>query len=315
MADRSTPTRLLAAAGLNTGFAVVQVLVGLWISSVVVLADAAHQVVDAIGLVTALAAISLARRPNSPTMSFGWGKSDALGGLISGLLLLASIGWIAVEAVRRLLDPVEVDGGGVIVIGLAAIAVNGLSLLVLPHAHHHGHDHAGHDHDHDHADHDHDGAPAAATLSLRAARLHLLTDLAGSFLVVAAGVGLQGSGASWIDPVASLVLSVAVLRANLDLLRAAASELLDRAPGSVSADDVAAVLGAQPGVDAVHHVHVRPLGQRRTSVTAHVVVDGEQSLHEAQTQIATLTATLERDLDVAHATLQLECHPCAAPDC
>ncbi|MGH1503182.1 MAG: cation diffusion facilitator family transporter [Acidimicrobiales bacterium] len=303
MAESSTPTtRLVAAASLNTVFAVVQVLVGLWISSVVVLADAAHQVVDAIGLLTALAAISLARRPTSPTMSFGWGKSDALGGLLSGLLLLGSIVWIAVEAVRRLLDPVDVDGGGVIAIGIAAIIVNGLSLLVLPHSH-------AHEHGHTHP------ADGTATLSLRAARLHLITDLAGSFLVVAAGIGLRGSGASWIDPVASLVLCVAVLRANVDLLRSAAAELLDRAPVAISADDVAAVLGAQPGVGEVHHVHVRPLGQRRTSVTAHVVVDGDQSLHDAQHQIASLTATLERDLDVAHATLQLECHPCAAPEC
>lgn len=283
-------SRLAGAAALNTGFAVIQVVVGLAIGSVVVLADAAHQVVDAIGLLTALAAVVLATRPSSPSMSFGWGKFDALGGLLSGLLLLGSVAWISTESIRRLADPVDVEGGGVIVIGLIAVAVNGLSILALGHG-------------------------SSDLLSLRAARLHLLTDLAGSFLVVLAGLVLAGTNITWIDPAASLVLCVVVLRATVLLLRNAAAELLDRAPSGITADSVSRSLTEQPGVHDVHHVHVRSLGQQRTSVTAHVVIDGEQSLHDAQAQIASLTAVLERDLDVQHATLQLECHPCPEPDC
>lgn len=281
--------RLVGAAAANSGFAVVQVLVGISLGSVVVLADAAHQVVDALGLLTALAAVLLAARPASHAMSFGWGKSDALGGLISGLLLLGSVGWIVFESVKRLFDPVNVDGGGVIAIGIIAVVVNGLSVLALSGGH--------------------------SSLSLRAARLHLLTDLAGSFIVIMAGIALAGSTAMWVDPAASLLLSAMVLRATFGLLRSASQELLDRAPDNVSVNAVADLLGEQPGVQLVHHVHVRPLGQQRTSVTAHVVVTGELSLHEAQTQLATLTTALNDELGVSHSTLQLECHPCDDVSC
>lgn len=282
--------RLVAAAGLNTGFAVVQVLVGLSLGSVVVLADAAHQVVDAVGLLTALAAARLAARPASSAMSYGWGKADALGGFVSGILLLASIGWIGYESIQRLFDPVEVDGGGVIAIGLIAIAVNGLSVVAL-------------------SGRGFDG------LALRAARLHLLTDLAGSFLVVAAGVVLAGTTWNWIDPTASLVLSIVVLRATMGLLRSAANELLDRAPVDLSVEEISGFLEGQPGVEEVHHVHVRPLGQARSSVTAHVVVHGEASVHDAQDQIGALSTALREQLQVAHSTLQIECHPCRDEDC
>ncbi len=71
--------RLGFAAAVNVGFAVVQVVVGLYTGAVVVLADAAHQVVDAVGLLTALVATGLARRGATRVMSFGWGKADALG--------------------------------------------------------------------------------------------------------------------------------------------------------------------------------------------------------------------------------------------
>ncbi len=289
----NVPTgRLVAAAGLNSGFAVIQVIVGLALGSVVVLADAAHQIVDAVGLLTALTAALLAARPTSSSMSFGWGKADALGGFVSGLLLLASIGWITVESIRRLFDPVAVEGGGVIVIGLVAIAVNGLSVLAL--------------------------SPRGAgqrSLSLRAARLHLLTDLAGSFLVVAAGVLLTGTSWTWIDPAASLLLCAMVLRATVRLLRNASNELLDRVPSTLSVDAVTALLGSQPGVDRVHHVHVRPLGQERASVTAHVVVNGQPSLHQAQDQLGILSTALADRFGVIHATLQLECHPCEDENC
>ncbi len=283
-------SRLIAAAGLNSGFAVIQVVVGIALGSVVVLADAAHQIVDAIGLLTALVAVLLATRPASASMSFGWGKTDALGGFVSGLLLLASIGWITYESIRRLFDPVDVEGSGVILIGLIAVAVNGLSVLAL----------AGDGH---------------RSLALRAARLHLLTDLAGSFVVVGAGALLAGTNWTWVDPVASLFLSAMVLHATIRLLRHASDELLDRVPTALSVDEVTALLDSQPGVDRVHHVHVRPLGQERSSVTAHVVVSGQPSLHQAQDQLSVLNTVLADRFGVTHATLQLECHPCETEDC
>lgn len=281
--------RLIGAAGLNTGFAVIQVIVGLAIGSVVVLADATHQIVDALGLLTALGALVLTARPPDESMSFGWGKADALGGFVSAMMLLGSVIWIGYESIQRLLNPVDVSGGSVIVIGLIAIAVNGLSVLALGQRH--------------------------AAMSMRAARLHLLTDLAGSVIVVLAGLVLVGTTARWVDPVASLVLCGLVLKSTGDLLLAATSELLDRAPQAVSAAAVERVLLSGDAVTRVHHIHITPLGQQRTSVTAHVVVDGAQTLHDAQQRVDILTEVLTRELPVSHVTLQLECHPCDTPIC
>lgn len=276
--------RLAGAAALNVAFAVVQVIVGLAIGSLVVLADAAHQVVDAIGLITALVAVVLATRPSSDSMSYGWGKMDSLGAFTSGLLLLASTVWIAYESVRRLLDPEPVEGLGVIVIGCIGIAVNGISVLAV-------------------GRHDHN-------LSIRAARLHLLVDLFASVIVVAAGLILAGTTWTWVDPAASLVLCFMVIRSTLDLLGTSTNELLDRAPAGVTPAAVVQHLRTQPGVTQVHHVHVRPLGQQQTSVTAHVVLDGAPTLHDAQTRLDDFATVLQEQLGVAHATLQLECHEC-----
>lgn len=285
---RADGARLGVAAGANTLFAVVQIVVGLAIGSVVVLADAAHQAVDALGLITAFVAIRVARRPASRDWSYGFGKADALGGFVSALLLVASVGWIVVESVRRLIEPESVEGGGVIVIGLIAIAVNGAGVLLVGHGH------------------------GDEAISLRAARLHLLTDLAGSFVVVLAGVLLVTTEASWIDPVASLIVSVAVLWSTWRLIRSAVEVLLDRSPAGMSAAELDTLLASHDDVDVAHHVHVRSLGAGRHSASAHVVVHGETTVHRSQ-EIVDELGTLVRDrFGVEHVTIQIECeHHCA----
>ncbi len=278
--------RLGLASGANVVFAVVQVVVGLSIGSVVVLADAAHQAVDALGLVTALIALRVARRPADAQWTYGMGKSDALGGFVSALLLVGSVVWIVIESTRRLFEPAEVSGSGVIAIGVIAIIVNGGSVLLVGHNH------------------------GADDISLRAARLHLLTDLAGSVVVVVAGGLLAVGGPAWIDPAASFLLSAAVLWSTWRLIVLATRVLLDRVPAGLAVADVVEVLVAEPDVDGVHHVHLRPVGPGVVSVTAHVVVDGRLSVHDAQAMTDRLGALLVDEHRVSHVTLQLECHHC-----
>ncbi len=265
------------------GFAAVQIVVGFALGSVVVLADSLHQVVDAVGLLTALAALRLLQRPPTSSMTYGWGKSDALGGYTSGLLLMGSIIWVVYESVQRLFNPVEVNGGGVILIGLAGMVVNGVSVLALGHGEH---------------------------LSLKAARLHLLVDLAGSGIVVLAGLLLSGTGYLWVDPAASLVVNALVLRGTWSLLRNAGSELLDRSPTIDSRAAISDLISGSAGISDVHHVHTRSIAPGVVSVTAHVVMDGSVNLHDAQEQMHVLQDQLAEHLGISHSTIQLECHNC-----
>ncbi len=287
--SRQSGVRLGIAAGSNTAFAVVQIIVGLAIGSIVVLADAAHQAVDALGLITAWIAIRVARRPASDEWSYGLGKADALGGFVSGLLLIGSVVWIVIESVKRLVDPTAVDGGGVILIGFIAIAVNGAGVLLVGHGH------------------------GDEAISLRAARLHLLADLAGSVVVVIAGVLLVVTSASWVDPAASLLVSAAVLWSTWNLIGAAANVLLDRSPSGKSVSRLGAALLEVPDVEAVHHVHIRSLGGGRHAGSAHLVVDGSLSTHRSQEICDDAAAVAASVLGVEHLTLQVEClHGCVA---
>ncbi len=281
--DRARGPVLIGVAAANLAFGVVQLVVGLAAGSVAVLADASHQAVDTVGLLLAVGAVRLAARPATSVMSYGWSKVDALASYTSCLVLLASLVWITLESVERLTEPGDVSAWPVILMGVIGLAVNGAGVVLLGHAH---------------------------DLSVKAARLHLLTDLVGSLLVLLAGAGVAVGVPSWIDPVMSLAIVVLVLVTTARLIRSSAAQLLDRTPHGVTTDDLAAVLRSHDSVLDVHHLHVRVLGSRAVSGTAHVVVAGDRTMHDAQLVADELRRLVVDRLGVDHVTLQFECHDC-----
>lgn len=286
------PHRLAWAAGLNGGFGVAQVVGGLLIGSVAVLADAAHQGADSLGLLIALGAAILSRRPPSARRSFGWARADALGAQVSASLLLASLAWLAVVSVQRLIDPIDVEGVGVSLFGIGGMAVNGFGIWLLGGLHGGGHG---------------DG------LSVRAARLHLLTDFGGSAAVLLAGVGVSATGWEQLDPIASIGISVAAVAATVGLLRRSADVLLDRVPDHLDLEEVRSALAGEPGVDEVHHLHLWSLGGREVALSAHVRLAGSLALHDAQERTREFEDLLHDRFGIGHTTLQVECHDCEAP--
>lgn len=280
--------RLWGVATLNVGLGVAQLVGGLAFASVALLADTLHQAIDAVGLVISAVALTLAARPATRRRTFGWGRADALGALVSGLVLAASTVWIVWESIERLGSPAAVDGWGVIALGVAGALINGGSARFLGRSH---------------------------ELSVRAARLHLLTDMAGSLGVVLSGVVVTTTGWDRIDPVISLLISVTVIYATVRLLVRAANMLLDATPAGIDVGEVEAAMRSVDGVTDVHHLHVWSLSPSDVAVTAHVEMEGEDAtVHVAQATAQEIEAVLSERFGITHTTVQVECHPCEAPD-
>ncbi len=278
----STAT-LVTVALINGLFGVVQIVVGIAAGSVAVLADAGHQAVDMIGLLIALGSMRLLARPADKVMTYGWSKIDALGSYTSCLILSASLVWITYESVERLIIPSEVAPWPVIWMGVGGIVVNAAGAILLGHA---------------------------SGLAVNAARLHLLTDLAGSALVLLTGIGVAANLPSWIDPVVSLIIVGIVVHTTIGLIRASTNQLLDRSPGNTTVDELAETLTSHAGVKDVHHLHIRALGAGSLSSSAHVIVEGDTTLHDTQVLGDELRQLVVDDLGIDHVTFQFECHPC-----
>ena len=90
-------------------------------------------------------------------MSFGYHRAEILGALASVLLIWGLIIWLFIEAIHRLVDPEEIDGGVMLITAAVGLVFNFISIFTLHSCggghHHHGHDHGhSHGHSHDHGE-------------------------------------------------------------------------------------------------------------------------------------------------------------------
>jgi cobalt-zinc-cadmium efflux system protein len=284
---RDTQRRVLwVALVANGGFMVAEIVGGIAFSSLALLADAAHMASDVGGLAIALIAQALAVRPSSVRHSYGLQRAEVLGAMVNGILLVATSGWIVVEAIRRLGDEPDVDGTGLLVVASLGLAVNLGSAVLL--ARHRG-----------------------RNLNLQGAFIHMAADAAGSVAAIAAGVAVVVWDATWVDPAASILIAGLVLWAAWGLLADTAQVLLEGTPSGIEPEEISRAITAQPGIDGLHHLHVWSLASDTPALSAHLVVEGEITMHEAQQRGEAVRTVLERDFGIAHATLELECHPCA----
>ncbi len=260
-------------------FGLAQVVGGLYLGSVALLGDAAHNVSDGFAVAIALAAASLALRGASGSRTFGWGRVEILAALVNGLSLVALGLLIAVEAVRRLDDPPAVDGLGVIAFGVLGIAANGAAVIAMLRA--------GSRHD----------------LNLRGALAHTVVDVAGSGGVVVAGVLVATFGWDAADPVIALGVAGLCIVSARGLIAESVRILLERAPKRLDPDRIGTVLCAVPGVVEVHDLHIWTITSGFDALAVHVVaargVDQHALLHD-------LEAIIETEFGVTHTTVQVD---------
>jgi cobalt-zinc-cadmium efflux system protein len=274
----------------NAAFMVVEVAGGISFRSLALLADAAHMLSDVAALGIALIAQHLVDRRATERHTYGLQRAEVLGAQANGLALVAVAGWIIYEAIQRIGEPSDVVGVGVVVVATFGLAVNVGSAVLLARA-------------------------AGQSLNMRGAFVHMVMDAAGSVAAIVAGVAVIGWNADWVDPLASILIALLVLWSAWGLLRDTAHVLLEGTPRGMDPATVEAVLSADDQVEAVHHLHLWNLASDVPALSAHVVLRGEVSLHEAQASGDRLKAELEHRFGISHATLELECHPCdPAPD-
>lgn len=258
---------------------------GLLFGSLALVADSIHLTSDVLALGLALGALALAQRPPTERHTYGFERAEVLAAQINGLLLLAGAIGVGIEAARRLGNPQDLDAGAVLGIGVAGLLVNVGSAFVL-------------------------GRAAHGNLNLRAAFWHLALDALGSVAVIVAAAGAIVLDTQSLDAIASLFIGVLIVVAAWRLLRDTTRVLLDAAPHDLDVSVVDAALGAANGVEAVHHLHVWTLGSERPALSAHVVLTGPLSLHDAQERATDLKAMLADRFGIHHATLEVECHAC-----
>lgn len=287
----------------------VEIAAGLAFGSMALLADGLHMGSHAAALAIAATAYAFARRQaGNRRFSFGTGKTNALAGFASALLLALFAAAMAGESLARCFRPIAIDYDQALLVAGLGLVVNLGSLLLLSdrhgHAHHSAHEHAhdeerahahrhghGHEHGQEHG-HGHDH-------NLRGAYLHVLADALTSVLaIVALGAGtLYGWG--WLDPLMGIVGAILIARWSWGLLGDTSGVLLDRQAGADRLERVRSAL--ESGSDRVADLHLWSIGPGIYAAAITLVAETPQSP-------AHYRALIPPELGIVHATVEV--HRC-----
>jgi cobalt-zinc-cadmium efflux system protein len=262
---------------LNTAIVVIEVVAGLWSSSLALLADAGHNLSDVLALLLAWGAVVLARRAPTAQRTYGLRKATILASLANAVVLLVAIGAIVSESVRRFAHPEAISSTIVMITAGGGALINTATALLFFHS--------------------------RDELNARGAFLHMAGDAAVSVAVVAGAGLIAVTGLNWIDPLLSLAIAAVIVLGTWGLLRDSFNLAMDAAPREIDVKQVRDWLGSRPGVTEIHDLHIWAMSTTETALTAHLIrpanADADAFLHE------TCEALAQR-FNIGHATLQVE---------
>jgi cobalt-zinc-cadmium efflux system protein len=269
---------LLGALGLIVAFMAVEVVVGLLIDSLALLADAGHMLTDAAAIALALVAIRLAAKPASGAYTYGLKRAEILSAQVNGLTLAVLVVVFVVEAVRRLIHPPEVDGGAMALVAAIGILVNLCAAGLLARA-------------------------DRRSLNVAGAFLHIVTDLIAFVATLVAGFVIYLTGWGQADAVATLVVAALMAVAAYRLLRDSARIFLEASPRGIEPDAVEEGIRGVNGVTDVHELHVWEVTSGFPALSAHVLVESGADCHERRLAIEEV---LGDRFGIDHTTLQVD---------
>lgn len=276
-------TTLWIALALTSTFLIAEVIAGVLLNSLALLADAAHMFTDAAALAVSLAAVRFGRRAADSRRTYGYYRFEILAAAFNALLLFAVALYILYEAWQRFNSPAEVQPTGMLVVAVLGLLINLISMWLLS---------SGKD----------------ESLNLKGAYLEVWSDMLGSVGVIIGAIVIKVTGWTLVDPIIAVLIGLWVLPRTWTLLKQAGHILMQGVPEGM---DVAAIrkrLIEMPAVQEVHDLHVWSLGTGQVVLTAHIVLAA--GVPDPDTIQVELSRVIEQQFDIHDVTLQVERTSC-----
>ena len=273
---------------LNIGFTLFEVIGGLYTNSLAILSDALHDLGDSVSLGVAWYLEKHSHKESDRKYSYGYRRFSLLAALINTVILIAGSIFILSEAVPRLLHPEHSNAGGMIILAVVGIVVNGAAALRVR---------------------------DEASLNAQVISWHLLEDVLGWAAVLIVSISLLITDIHILDPILSILINLYVLYNVVGKLRKTLSLFLQAVPDAFEIPEIEHLLNNIPLVRSVHHTHVWSLDGESHVLTTHLVVDPDASKDDL-VRIKKSVREITSKMSLSHSTIELELgEDCSMDDC
>lgn len=273
---------LLITILLNVLITVAQIIGGFISGSLALLSDAVHNLSDVLSLIISYVANLLARRKKQNlSQTFGYKRAEIIAAFFNAATLMVIAIFLAVEAIKNLKTPVEIESTIVIWLAFIGILGNGLGVLFLK-------------------------KDAKGNLNMRSAYLHLLSDMLTSIAVLIGGVMMKYYEVYWIDAVLTLLISIYLIYMSWRIFVDSLKILMLFAPDHIVIKDIENEILSLQKVKNIHHVHVWQLNDAKIHFEAHIEFNKDVKLSEFDTICERIEHILGDKFGIYHSNLQPE---------
>jgi len=263
---------------LNVIYTIVELAFGLRIDSMGLIADAAHNASDVLGLVLAGGSAYLATKSPTKKRTYGLRKSTILSSFLNAVILFIAVGAIVVESIRKFINPQPIQGSIMIIVAGVGIVINAATALLFL-------------------------KDRQKDLNIKGAYLHMVADALDSLGVVFAGLLITLTGWLWIDPVVGICIALVISISTWGLLKESFNLSMDAVPSQIDIDEVRKFLNSIDGVIDIHDLHIWSMSTTEVALSTHIVVKNNDNNTQILQEIC---KGLSEKFNINHPTIQIE---------
>ncbi|WP_286759726.1 MULTISPECIES: cation diffusion facilitator family transporter [Sulfitobacter] len=264
----------------NALLTVAQIIGGILAGSLALIADALHNFSDMASLVIAFVARKIARRPADARMTFGYGRIEIVAALINYTTLILVGVYLIYEGGMRMIDPPQVAGWTVVILGGVALMVDTLTALLTY-------------------------SMQKGSVNIRALFLHNLSDALASVAVIIGGTLIILYDLRWVDPAITIGIALYILYLALTEIGSPIRMLMLGSPPDMDAGAVVKAMTDVEGVRDVHHVHLWQMQEHEVALDCHVVLSG-RDWTDLEVVKQAVKKSLADEFGIGHSSLEFE---------
>jgi cobalt-zinc-cadmium efflux system protein len=270
--------------GLVLVIMVAEIVGGVLSNSLALLSDAGHMLTDALALGLSLFAMNLARRPATPTRTYGYHRAEIMAALANGAVLVLVSAFIFYEAAQRFSLTPSVKTPLMMAVATVGLMANVVGIVLLR-------------------------SGSRRSINVKAAFWHVTGDTLSSAGVMVAAIIIWITDWYIVDPILAIIIGVVILWGAVRIVKESADILLESVPPHVKIGDVSAAVKKVEGVVDLHDVHIWTITSGIYALSAHLSI-ADQTVSQSCDVVTKVNAVLAESFDITHTTLQLECESC-----
>ena len=278
-----TEKNILIAFLLNISFSIFEFFGGIFTNSVAILSDSIHDLGDAVSIGISYFMERKSKKQADNNYTYGYIRYSVLGGVITTSILLVGSILVIISAIKRLINPVEVNYSGMIIFALIGVVLNLIAAYV---------------------------TKEGDSINQKSVNLHMLEDVLGWIIVLIGAIIMNFTDIRILDPIMSILVAIFILINSLKNLKKVVDLFLEKTPSDINIEELKKHLLEIDGVEDIHHIHVWSIDGFNNYATMHIVSKAKN--------INKIKKDIREELEehnICHAILETEEEACDDLEC